>query len=170
MFLLANPRSGSQEATRYTGLDFQNCSILIGEHVQSVLHVYNLVSADQRKKCFKKIVKIQKQSNYNVLLNSIDNPIHRVRLVIAGGDGSLIGAVTSAMEAGVDISRMPCCVLPFGTGNDLSRCTNWGGRPKGEMYRNLTNLMREICENSREEKLNVWSVKVTFKPRGGDTL
>ncbi len=90
--------------------------------------------------------------------------------MIAGGDGSLIGAVTSAMEAGVDISRMPCCVLPFGTGNDLSRCTNWGGRPTGEMYRNLTNLMREICENSREEKLNVWSVKVTFKPRGGDTF
>ncbi len=69
VFLLANPRSGSQEATRYTGLDFQNCSISFGDHVQSVLHVYNLVSADQRKKCFKKIVKIQKQSNYNVLLN-----------------------------------------------------------------------------------------------------
>ena len=74
-----------------------------------------------------------------------------MRLVIAGGDGSLIGAVTAAMEAGVDIGKMPCCVLPFGTGNDFARCTNWGGTPTGEIFRNLTSLMREICENSREE-------------------
>ena len=93
-----------------------------------------------------------------------------MRLVIAGGDGSLIGAVTAAMEAGVDISKMPCCVLPFGTGNDFARCTNWGGTPTGEMFRNLNSLMREICENSREEKINVWTVKVTFKARGGDTF
>ena len=28
--------------------------------------------------------------------------------------------------------------------------------------------MREICENSSEEKINVWTVKVTYKARGGD--
>jgi hypothetical protein len=72
------------------------------------------------------------------------------------------------MEAGVDISRMPCCVLPFGTGNDFARCTNWGGTPTGEIFRNLGTLMREICENSSEEKINVWTVKVTYKARGGD--
>ena len=37
------------------------------------------------------------------------------------------------------------------------------------MYLTLRNLMTEVCINSREEKLNVWSVKVTFK-EGGDTL
>ena len=93
-----------------------------------------------------------------------------MRLVIAGGDGSLIGAVTAAMEAGVDITRMPCCVLPYGTGNDFAQCTNWGKTPTGDMYRTLSNLMREICENSREEKINVWTVKLTFKERGGDTF
>ena len=73
------------------------------------------------------------------------------------------------MEAGVDISQMPCCVLPYGTGNDLARCTNWGGSPTGTMYLNLINLMREICENAREEKLNIWSIKVNFKQKGGNT-
>jgi hypothetical protein len=60
--MLANPRSGSQEATRYTGLDFQNCTIPLGDQVQVVLHVYNLVVDEERRKCFKKMVKIQKQS------------------------------------------------------------------------------------------------------------
>jgi len=92
-----------------------------------------------------------------------------VRLVIAGGDGSLIGAVASAKEAGVDVRHLPVCVLPYGTGNDLAQVTNWGKQPTGPMYQTLRNLMTEICINSREEKLNVWTVKITFK-KNGDTL
>ena len=87
IYLLANPKIGSQEAKRYTDLEFQNCTIPFDDGVQAVLYVYNLVDAKHRKKCFKKIVKIQKQND----------PIHRVRLVIAGGDGSLIGTVTEAI-------------------------------------------------------------------------
>ena len=48
--------------------------------------------------------------------------------------------------------------------------SNWGGTPAENIYDNLTNLLREICENSREEMLNVWSVKVTYKQKGGDTF
>ena len=90
-------------------------------------------------------------------------------MVIAGGDGSLVGAVTGAREAGVDTRHVPVCVLPYGTGNDLARVTNWGGQPVGRMYQSLRSLMTEICINSREEKLNVWTVRTTFK-QGGDTL
>jgi diacylglycerol kinase family enzyme len=52
-----------------------------------------------------------------------------VILVTAGGDGSLMGIVMKAKEQGVDIGRLLCCPLPYGTGNDLSRVTNWGGEP-----------------------------------------
>jgi hypothetical protein len=37
------------------------------------------------------------------------------------------------------------------------------------MYDNLRNLMTEICINSREERLNVWSIKVIYK-KGGETI
>ncbi len=58
VFMLANPKSGSQEATKYTGLDFVNCTIPLtrGKHV--VLHVYNLTNSAERNRCFKKMAKL----------------------------------------------------------------------------------------------------------------
>ena len=36
--------------------------------------------------------------------------------------------VTSVMEkAGVDFSKVPLGIIPFGTGNDFSRVLGWGG-------------------------------------------
>ena len=58
--------------------------------------------------------------------------------------------------------------MPYGTGNDLARVTNWGGTPSGRIYSSLRNLVSEICENTREEKLNIWSIKTSFKERGGN--
>jgi len=169
VFLLANPRSGSREATRYTGLDFINCTIPLDKNVHAFLNVFNLTSADERRRCFRKMAALQAESKLIHSLIKLDNPIQRLRLVIAGGDGSLIGAVASAKEAGVDVRHLPVCVLPYGTGNDLAQVTNWGKQPTGPMYQTLRNLMTEICINSREEKLNVWTVKITFK-KNGDTL
>jgi diacylglycerol kinase family enzyme len=48
-------------------------------------------------------------------------------MVMAGGDGSLMTLVMMAKEAGCDIATLVCCVLPYGTGNDLARVLNWGG-------------------------------------------
>ena len=50
-------------------------------------------------------------------------------MVTAGGDGSMISILTKAKEMGVDLSDISCCALPYGTGNDLSRITGWGGSP-----------------------------------------
>jgi diacylglycerol kinase (ATP) len=61
-----------------------------------------------------------------------------------------------------------CCPLPFGTGNDLSRVTGWGGEPDGEIYESMKSLATEICLNSFEKKINVWTVIVKFR-EGGDT-
>ncbi len=45
-----------------------------------------------------------------------------------------MGIVMRAKEQKVDIGRLICCPLPYGTGNDLSRVTNWGGEPDLEFY------------------------------------
>jgi hypothetical protein len=64
IFFLANPRSGSLEATRYTGLDFVNCTIPLDKGVHAMLNVYNLVNADDRRRCYKKMAALQAESKY----------------------------------------------------------------------------------------------------------
>ena len=75
--------------------------------------------------------------------------------------------VQMAKDAGCDVSKLVCCVLPYGTGNDLARVLNWGGN-EGDLkiYNSLPKLVREICLNADEKDLNVWSVMVKYRPNG----
>ena len=97
----------------------------------------------------------------------IDRQNHHIRMVMAGGDGSLMTLVMSAKEAGCDIENLVCCVLPYGTGNDLARVLNWGGS-EGDLkiYKKLPTLVREICLNADIKSLNIWTVMVKYRANG----
>jgi hypothetical protein len=86
--------------------------------------------------------------------------------VVAGGDGSLIGTLMKAKAAGVDIENLKSCVLPYGTGNDFCRVTNWGVRPNTPMYATIKSIVTEICENTTVKNINVWHINIKFKPDG----
>ena len=64
----------------------------------------------------------------------LGNALQKLILVTAGGDGSLMSLIMKLKAAKVDISRLVCCPLPYGTGNDLSRVTGWGGEPNDPIY------------------------------------
>jgi hypothetical protein len=85
---------------------------------------------------------------------------------MAGGDGSLINLVMKAKAEGVDVGKLICCSLPYGTGNDLCRIAGWGGDPKHEMYQSLNSIVREICLNTYEKQFNIWNVSVKFRKGG----
>ena len=95
------------------------------------------------------------------------NPTQKIILVAAGGDGSLMNILMRAKAQRVDIGRLLCCPLPYGTGNDLSRVTNWGGEPDQAFYATMKSLITEICWHSSEKRINIWSLMVTFKEGGG---
>jgi len=42
MFLFANPRSGSQQAARYTNLEFDNCEVMLSKKESARVYVYDL--------------------------------------------------------------------------------------------------------------------------------
>jgi diacylglycerol kinase (ATP) len=80
-------------------------------------------------------------------------------MVMAGGDGTLITHLMNSKNYGINLETLVCCVLPFGTGNDFSRVTGWGGTPtEHKYYKTLKSLMNEICLNSYVDKFDVWDI------------
>jgi Diacylglycerol kinase catalytic domain len=161
LYLFANPRSGSRKAEKFTTLGFSNCTVNLGQNMRAVTHVYNVVDPEDCDKGLLRIARRQKlsKSKEHCVMMLLDNPNHHIRLVMAGGDGSLMRLVLRANKQGCDIKNLACCVIPYGTGNDLARSLNWGGaEEESEIYKTLPRLVREICLNSSEKVLNVWKV------------
>lgn len=88
---------------------------------------------------------------------------------MAGGDGSLVTMLMKIKEKGINVRKILFVSLPYGTGNDFCKVTNWGCVPSAKYYKNLNLLVTEICTNSHKEGLDIWDVMVTFR-KGGDTF
>eukprot|EP00347_Sterkiella_histriomuscorum_P014386 403361066 len=158
IFLFANPRSGSQQAQRYTKLEYDSCEISVSAKEIAKVFVFDMTNPDQCDNGYKIMRKYQ--------LNR--NPNQELILVSAGGDGSLMNLVMKIKANFVDIQRLVCCPLPFGTGNDLSRELGWGGQPDDSIYQSLKSLVLEICQNTQERYINVWTIIIKFK-QGGES-
>lgn len=49
-----------------------------------------------------------------------DSEDHKLYLIVAGGDGTLMYIVDDAVEEGLQLESMAgLCMLPYGTANDL---------------------------------------------------
>lgn len=61
------------------------------------------------------------------------------RILVAGGDGTVGWILTEIFKR--QLSPLPeVCILPIGTGNDLSRVLGWGAVPPAVLHPN------EICD------------------------
>ena len=85
-------------------------------------------------------------------------------LPACGGDGT-VGWILSVMDA-LDLPRpRPAIgIIPLGTGNDLARSLNWGGK-----YRDKP-LRKVLLDVAKAEvvELDRWSRKVTRLPFSGN--
>lgn len=83
-----------------------------------------------------------------------------LRIIACGGDGT-VGWILSVMDA-LDLPRpRPAIgIIPLGTGNDLARSLNWGGK-----YRDKP-LRKVLLDVAKAEvvELDRWSLKVTRLP------
>jgi diacylglycerol kinase (ATP) len=88
----------------------------------------------------------------------------RLRLVACGGDGT-VNWVVSLMNAffGPDNldARPPIAVIPFGTGNDMSRALGWGGGMDSNSIRNIASRLDAIRKSRQIQEIDVWKILLT---------
>ncbi len=88
------------------------------------------------------------------LKKASDENIYRCRVIVGGGDGTVMWVVEEMEKVGINFAKVSVGVIPFGTGNDFARVLGWGGAaPSGlsdPTYKKLKSLMKDWVTASKE--------------------
>lgn len=93
-----------------------------------------------------------------------------VRVMVAGGDGTVAWVLIELIKTGVDMRGVAVGHIPFGTGNDFSRSTGWGpGAPPDPIGRGQEILQRDLglWVYADIVDFDVWEVSITTTATGG---
>jgi hypothetical protein len=95
--------------------------------------------------------------------------LSEVRIIVAGGDGSVNWVVRALRESG--LSDVPLGILPLGTGNDMARELGWGGGPPSQLFENGLQGLRGLAVDAAgaaPTRADVWRVEARVDgARGG---
>lgn len=96
------------------------------------------------------------------------NPI---RVIVAGGDGSVMWAMSEVIGHGIDITRVAFGVVPFGTGNDFARSFGWGSSSdSGDVAKNGLHGLKKMIRSWLEASVcdfDLWEVDLHVDPESG---
>jgi len=93
-----------------------------------------------------------------------------IRVLVAGGDGTVMWALSELIKSEVDMTRVAVGHIPFGTGNDFARTTGWGHQPpetlvgagKEYLYADMRRWINADISN-----FDMWQVDIQTAPSGG---
>jgi diacylglycerol kinase (ATP) len=86
-----------------------------------------------------------------------------LRCVACGGDGTsnwVLTLLNAHFGFGDIPGRPPVAVLPFGTGNDMSRALGWGGLVSGRDVRDPDRLFHPVRLTPALKAVDVWQISV----------
>ncbi|KAG2181024.1 hypothetical protein INT43_008606 [Umbelopsis isabellina] len=160
-FLFINPHSGSQQGAQILDL---NLGMICFKSLPDVrVHVYSLVDeeeCDNGLSNAKAIMVKKEQENLNPMIH----------ICCGGGDGSLTGLLPRIEEKGMDVSNISFSLLPFGTGNDLSRFLGtWSLDKQAAKDIMRSGHLRHLVYKQirgRPVNIDVWNVHVTTFDQG----
>jgi len=180
--IFANPKSGSQEgknvlylASRYKYDFISNynlitfpISITKNSHDKSNNNNNINTNISLLKTRFSIVVfdlliskEYQKGKNFiKSYLNSFSN--NQLKILIAGGDGSVLSIIEDLHKEKIDINRLIFGVLPMGTGNDLCHSLGYGNSVEiGKKINNLENFIY-LYTRSKITKIDIWEISINF--------
>lgn len=154
IFLFANSASGGNKAKHYLKLEEDKINFTI-DKLEVELFIFNLLDAGSRSEGVRAV--------------QIASEREKVRVVVAGGDGSMIWVLEELRKIGVPPTAFYITVMPFGTGNDLAAMLGWGRSPhKPVVGKNLKGLKHSVEQwmNAKPAKLDIWEVEIDVEENG----
>jgi len=159
-FLFVNSGSGDSKAALLTKLQVERMTFSDfnpnGAEVE--LRIHRLNDAQSRDSGMKALKKLQLQGESNL------------RVIVGGGDGSIMWAVQEMIKADIDFDRCPIGTIPFGTGNDFSRVLGWGPtEPKVLIGTHMDNLKALVTQwvNAEVSDFDIWDITIETHDHGG---
>jgi hypothetical protein len=86
-----------------------------------------------------------------------------------GGDGGLTNTLIYLREE-ISFNNVHFVSLPFGSGCDTARISNWGKECNENHLMFLDLICQQIADQTTIDKLNIWEMTIRFKQRNGDVL
>ena len=95
-----------------------------------------------------------------------DLPNNKIKILIAGGDGTVLGIVEDLNREGVPLNRCIFGAMPFGTGNDLSHSLGFGNECKVGGIRKFHRVLYTYLIGT-PSKIDIWELSVAVHQEKG---
>ena len=95
-----------------------------------------------------------------------DLPENKIKILIAGGDGTVLGTVEELNREGIPLNRCIFGAMPFGTGNDLSHSLGFGNECKVGGIRSFHRVLYTYLIGIAS-KIDVWELHVQVDSNTG---
>ncbi len=162
IYIFVNPSSGGNSAGAITNIGIHQFTFSEPD-LQSHVFIYNIRDGEHGNK-----------PGFTDMKERVDKheadavPVH---VVIAGGDGTVMWAISEAQAHGVDMTKIAFGVIPYGTGNDFARSLGWGGSSPGSNVMNggMKVFKKLIREYLRAEVVDfdIWNIEMRVTEDGG---
>ena len=95
-----------------------------------------------------------------------DFPNNNIKILIAGGDGTVLGIVEELNREGIPLNRCLFGAMPFGTGNDLSHSLGFGNECKVGGIRKFHRVLYTYLIGTLA-KIDIWELSVSVSQING---
>jgi diacylglycerol kinase (ATP) len=164
IFIFVNPTSGGNRASVITSIGAETLRFR-GVGVESKLFIFDIRQGKSGDK--PGFVNLREQLERRKYITEA----HPLRVVVAGGDGTVMWTIQEAIAHGIDTTRIAFGVIPYGTGNDFARALGWGGSSPGSgIFDDGMKGFKSMVKDWLEADVNlfdIWEVAVTVAKGNG---
>ncbi|KAK1444746.1 diacylglycerol kinase like protein [Babesia gibsoni] len=158
IYFFVNPASGGKRAANFFEPDVKE--LHFSKPTPCIVRIYSLVEGESGNK-----------PGFINLKGLLDSKVHDgdVKVIICGGDGSVMWVVNEVAAHGIDDEQLVFAVVPYGTGNDFARALHWNDFNGLMPFASNLTPLRQVLERASQATVvshDFWHIMLTVEPEG----